>query len=349
MEPGLMTQFDTKTSTARTVKLLILSNNPNRGSFKDRIGVYLDILRDNGINYYTAALPYGWLARRKLFKSAREFDAVFLHKKKLSLPDAFFLRSYCKKLIYNFDDAVMYDQDNPSRDSLLRLIPFRRTVRMADMVLVGSRYLAEHALKFNRNVDILPLGLRVNFYNITPPARTDDKIRLVWIGSESNLRYLEQIKSVIEAVGSRFPNVVLRIIGDTFFDMPNMPVEKLKWSEQTRGLGLVESDIGLAPLPNDRFTQGKCSFKVLEYSASGLPVVASPVGTNTENIQHGITGFLAENTDQWLEKITMLTKDPQLRKSMGSRGRQFAQQFDISVIGKRLCNVINNCITQDGS
>ncbi|MGA2069767.1 MAG: glycosyltransferase family 4 protein [Sedimentisphaerales bacterium] len=326
------------------MKLLIISNNTDRSSFKERIAVYLDTLRDNGINCTTEVLPASLLARRKLFKSSREFDGVFLHKKKLSFLDAFFLRRCCKKLIYNFDDAVMYDQNNPSRNSLLRFMPFRRTVRLADMVLVGSRYLAEHALKFNSNVEILPLGLKVNLYNITPPAKTDDKIRLVWIGSESNLKYLEQIKPVIEAVGSRFPNVVLRIIGDTFFDMPNIPVEKLKWSEQTRGLGLVTSDIGLAPLPDDRFTRGKCSFKVLEYAAAGLPVVASPIGTNAEHIRQGVTGFLAENADQWLEKISLLVRTPQLRASMGMQGRQFAQQFDVAVIGKRLAGIIKKCL-----
>jgi len=330
MEPGL--------------KLLILSSNPDRGSFKDRIGKYLDIMRDNGIDYQIATLPAALPARPSFFKIAGRFDGVLLHKKKLSLPDAFFLRRYCKKLIYNYDDAVIYDQDNPSKDKLLRIMPFRRTVRMADLILVGSKYLAGLALKYNPSVEILPLGLKVNFYNITPPAGKDDKIRLVWIGSESNLRYLEQLKPVIEKLGSRFPNVVLRIIGDTFFDIPGMTVEKLKWSEQTRGLGLVESDIGLAPLPDDRFTRGKCSFKVLEYAAAGLPVVASPIGTNADHIREGVTGFLVENNDQWLEKLTLLVQDMQLRRTMGRQGREFAQQFDVSVIGKRLCAIIRKCL-----
>jgi glycosyltransferase involved in cell wall biosynthesis len=328
------------------VKLLILSNNPDRASFRQRIAVYVDMLKAKGIDCEVAVLPSGWLKRRNLFKSACKFDGVFLHKKKLSLKDAFLLRRCCKKLIYNFDDAVMYDEDNPSRNSWLRFISFRRTVRLADMVLVGSNYLAEHALKFNRNVEILPLGLRINDYNISPPAKTDDKIRLVWIGSESGLKYLEEIKPVIETVGSQFHNVVLRIIGDKFFDMLTMPVEKHIWSEQTRGIDLVTSDIGLAPLPNDRFTQGKCSFKVLEYSAAGLPVIASPIGTNIDHIRGGITGFFAENHDQWLEKITMLIKDPQLRQAMGRRGREYAQQFDVAVVGKRLCQIVSKCIQQ---
>ena len=328
------------------MNLLVISHNPDRASFRQRIEVYLDILRDNGIHCEPALLPPGCLARRKLFMSARNFDAVFLHKKKLSPVDAFWLRRYCRKLIYNFDDAVMFDEDNPARNSWSRLLSFRRTVKMADMIVVGSSYLAQYARKFNGRVEILPLGLKVGDYDVAPPPKTDDKVRLVWIGSQSTLKYLEAIKPVIEAVGAKFKNVVLRIIADKFFDMPNMTVEKLLWSEQTRNLGLVTSDIGLAPLPDDRFTQGKCSFKVLEYSAAALPVVASPVGTNKDNIRQGVTGFLAENSDKWLEKITILVKDPQLRKTMGEQGRLFAQQFDVSVIGKRLCEIISSCVLQ---
>jgi glycosyltransferase involved in cell wall biosynthesis len=326
------------------MKLLIISHNPNRASFRQRIDVYLDILRQNDIDCTIGVLPLGWLARRNLFKSARRFDAVFLHKKKLALPDAFWLRRYSKKLIYNFDDAVMYNENNPSRNSPLRLMSFRRTVRMADMVLVGSRYLAEHARKYNSKVEILPLGLKVDSYNVADQPKTDDKTRLVWIGSRSSLNYLEEIKPAIEAVGSKFQNVVLRIIGDTFFDLPDMPVEKMQWSEQTRSLGLVTSDIGLAPLPNNRFTKGKCSFKVLEYSAAGLPVVASPVGTNVDNIQQSVTGFFAVDPDEWIGQITLLINDAQLRKKMGQQGRRFAQQFDVAVIGKRLCGIIKKCL-----
>jgi glycosyltransferase involved in cell wall biosynthesis len=126
-----------------------------------------------------------------------------------------------------------------------------------------------------------------------------------------------------------------------------MLVEKRLWSLDTRGVDLVTSDIGLAPLPDNRFTRGKCSFKVLEYSSAGLPVVASPVGTNSEYVNDGTTGFLVTDTRQWIDRITELIENPDLRKIMGREGRGYAQNFDISAIGERLAELIRECLQDD--
>ena len=325
------------------MNLFIVTNNPHRASYRQRIGVYLDIFRDNEINCEVAKLPKGFLARLKLFKRATDFDGVLLHKKKLNFFDAIWLRRYSRKIIYNFDDAIMYSDKNPDRNSRSHFVPFRRTVRIADMVITGSAYLAEHASKFNTNVTILPIGLKVGEYKIDRPSEGDNKVRLVWIGSKTTLDYLAQIKSVFEKIGSRFDNVVLRIVGDDFFDLQNMQVEKRTWSKDTRISDLATGDIGLAPLPDNRFTRGKCSFKVLEYSSAGLPVIASPVGTNAEYVKDGITGFFAIDDRQWINRITELIENPHLRKKMGQQGRAYAQNYDISVIGKQLVELVKSC------
>lgn len=326
------------------MKLLVLTNNPKRASFKQRIGIYLDTLRTSGLDCEIAKLPFTFLARRKLFRRAGDFDGVFLHKKGLNFLDALWLRKYAKKIIYNFDDAIMYSAKIPERDSRLRFVRFRRSVKLADMVIAGSSYLAEHAKKFNSNVKILPIGLKVSDYAVNCPDKDDSIVRLVWIGSQSTLHYLEEIKPALEEIGSRFDNVILRIICDDFFDLRNIQVEKYIWSERTRGIDLAASDIGLAPLPDNRFSRGKCSFKVLEYAAAGLPVVASPVGTNADYVRDGITGFFATNTQQWLDKISRLVEDPQLRKKMGLEGRAHAAKFDVSVIGEQLTELITECL-----
>ncbi|MHC4076724.1 MAG: glycosyltransferase family 4 protein [Planctomycetota bacterium] len=329
------------------MKLLIITNNPDRASFRQRIGAYLDILRDNGINCEVAKLPNRFWGHRKFFKRTASFDGVFLHKKGLNILDAFYLRRYSRKVIYNFDDAIMYSDKNPEHDSRSHLIRFSRSVKLADMVLVGSSYLAGHEQEFNANVKILPIGLKVDDYKVGNLPKIDDRIQLVWIGSKSTLSYLALIKPALEEIGRRFDNVVLRIICDDFFDLQNMPVEKRIWSNETRAVDLAVSDIGLAPLPSNRFTEGKCSFKVLEYACVSLPVVASPVGTNSEYVRDGVTGFHASQTNEWVDRITKLVEKPELRRRMGQAGREQVGQFDMGVIGKKLCDLIIGCVGTD--
>ncbi|MBA7607174.1 hypothetical protein ES703_14332 [subsurface metagenome] len=326
------------------MKMLVLTNNPTRASFRQRIEVYLDILRDNDIDCEVARFPSGSLARRKLFRQAANFDGVFLHKKRLNFLDAFWLRRYARKIIYDFDDAIMYSDKHPDRPSRKRQNSFQKTVKLADMVIADNSYLANHARNFNRNVEVLTTGLNVSNYkqNVSPPD--DGKIRLVWIGSKSTLPYLAEIKPALEEIGSRFENVILRIICDDFFGLQNMEVERCQWALEKQAVDLAQSHIGLAPLPDNKFTQSRFCFKILQYAAAGLPVVASPVGANTEHIQEGTNGFLACDCSDWVDKISRLLNDSKLRKQMGLAARADVRQFDLKVLGEKLVDLVKGCL-----
>ena len=326
------------------VDLFILTNNPNRASFRQRIEVYLDVLRDNGIECEVARFPTGSSARRKLLKRSVKFDGVFLHKKRLNFLDAFWLHRYAGKVIYDFDDAIMYSDKRPDRPSRKRQNSFQRTVKLADMVIADNSYLADHAREFNKNVAILPTGLDTNAYKLPPHPKNDGKIRLVWIGSSVTLKYLTEIKPALEEIGSRFDNVVLRIVCDEFFDLENIEVEKRPWSLETQAVDLAQSHIGLAPLPNDRFARGKAGgFKILQCAAAGLPVIASR-GVKVLCVREGINGFLACDCSEWIEKLSRLLIDSQLRKQMGQAGKVEVQQFDLKVLGEKLVNLIKGCL-----
>lgn len=326
------------------MNLLIITNNPTNASFRQRIQIHLDTLREYNINYRVAKLPIGTLARTRLFRSASQFDCVLLHRKSLSPIDAILLRRYARKTIFDFDDEIMYSDRNPNKPSQKRQKAFERTVRIADMIIAGNSYLAEHARSFNPNVKILPTGLNIKAYEIKPPPKKDNKIRLVWIGSHSTIKYLAEIKPTLERIGSIFDNVVLRIICDEFFDLKNLEVERCLWSEKTEVRNLVASDIGLASLPDNSFTRGKCGFKILQYAAAGLPVVASPVGVNAEYVSHGVTGFHAKSIEQWINRLNNLIEDPLLRKTMGERGSVWVKKFDSNVIGQKLTGLIKECL-----
>jgi glycosyltransferase involved in cell wall biosynthesis len=326
------------------MRLLVISNNTERASFRQRIGIYLDSLCQAQIDCQVVRLPSSAAARWKLFGQSAGFDGVFVHKKRFNPLDAFRLRRCAKKIIYDFDDAVMYTEKNPQTSSRKRLKSFERTVSLADLVIAGNAYLAQHARAFNNNVEVLPTGLDASAYSIERNTE-DGKIRLVWIGSKSTLRYLARLKPALEQIGSQFNNVVLRIIADEFFDLEKMEVEKRPWSLQTHAADLVNSDIGLAPLPDDPFTRGKCGFKILQYTAAFLPTVASPVGVNAEYIIDTITGFLASDSAQWVDKLKRLLMEPDLRDAMKSSAKEQIVRFDKAVLGKRIEKLLLNCLT----
>jgi len=328
------------------MNVLVLTNNPARPSFRQRIEVNLDLLQRKGINCEVARYPANPLARYRLLRRCATFDLVFLHKKKLNFVEAPVLRRFSRAIIYDFDDAVMYKPKSPQRYNVSNQMRFRLTVKSADLVIAGNVYLAEHARKFNPNVEILPTGLNTDDYKVPSEPKRDGKVRLVWIGSRSTLRYLTEIKPALEEVGSRFHNVVLRQICDDFFELQKMPVERCLWSEQTQIADLVTSDIGLAPLPDNPFTRGKCGFKILQYAAAGLPVVASPVGVNREYVRENITGLLATDSSQWVDGISTLVQNPDLRGSMGSAAKTMVSAFDLAVVGERLSEIVRDCIVQ---
>lgn len=328
------------------MNLLIVSNNPKRGSFGDRIGNYLDIMAARGI-VPTIEVPSRSLLRRiRQYKQMDRYDVVLLHKKCLPLFDAIFFKPRRAKVIFNYDDAIMFNNKGvPTRTHVQR---FRRSLQRADVVLVGSSYLAQQAAPYHDRIRVLPLGLKTEKYRCSGARKEDGKVRLVWVGRPVTLDYLEQLKPIVQELARQYSNLVLRLVCEEFIDIEGVSIEKIRWTPEVRCRALAEADIGLAPLPDNPFTRGKCSFKVLEYSASGLPLVASPIGTNTDHVKDGVTGYLAATPDQWLEKLRILLDNPTLRKNMGERGREYAREFDSAVIGEKLCDLLLHTASLDG-
>ena len=106
----------------------------------------------------------------------------------------------------------------------------------------------------------------------------------------------------------------------------------------------MSCDIGLAPLPDNPFTRGKCGFKIHQYHAASLPVVASPVGVNADYVRDGVTGFHAANRDRWVEAIESLIADPSRCRAMGAQGRKDAESFGLRAVSPRFCQIVMECL-----
>ena len=328
-------------------RLLILTRRPEGAPFRQRVAPYLDALRERGIETEVEVLASA-SARRKQFRAARTFDGVLVHRKTLSWWEAGGLGPTDGRgpLIYDFDDAVMVQARRPERVHRGRARRFARTVSAAALVLAGSPVLAERARQAGaRHVEIVPTGLDIARYPSKETQATADGLRLVWIGSRSTLKQLARLRPALEAVGRKVPGARLRVIADGPLAVDGLEVENVPWSRQAEGRLLAECDVGIAPLPETPYTRGKCGFKVLQYMAAGLPVVASPVGVQMDYVRPEETGLHACGEAEWVEGIRRLAGDAALRQRMGRAGRERVErEFDVRVLGPRVVGLVGEAL-----
>ncbi len=154
---------------------------------------------------------------------------------------------------------------------------------------------------------------------------------------------MEKMKPIFEEIGKKYPHAELSIVCDIFIDCENIPVIKKMWSHETEIADLQDMDIGLMPLVNDLWSEGKCGLKILQYFGVGVPAVCTPVGVNKDVVQNGMNGFYANSPEEWIEKISTLIEDQALRKAMGTRGRDAVmREYTIEACAPRFIDIIRD-------
>jgi glycosyltransferase involved in cell wall biosynthesis len=272
--------------------------------------------------------PWSWL---RLAQKLPPHSIVIIQRKLLPAWQLFLLRRQGRRLIFDFDDAVFL-RDSYSRKGLhdpRRLHGFRRTIRACSAVVAGNDFLSEHATEFVRTEClpcVIPTCVDVTRYPLATHARSGAGVQLVWIGSSSTLNGVERIVPLLEEIGRRHPGLRLKLICDRFLTLKNLRVMECPWTEASEAAELAAADIGIAWVPDDLWSRGKCGLKVLQYMAAGLPVVGNPVGVQATMIGHGETGFHAETPEEWLDALGRLIEDAELRRRFGAAGRDVVER-----------------------
>jgi hypothetical protein len=225
-------------------------------------------------------------------------------------------------LVFDFDDAVLYRDSYDGRGPHCprRAARFAAIVRAADCIIAGNEFLAGCAVRSGaqpERVVVIPTCIDPDAYRAPADDAAREGLDLVWIGSASTVQGLASRRALWARVAQEVPGVRLRLICDRFPDLGPMPVVAVPWNEATEAAALAAGDAGLSWIPDDVWSRGKCGLKILQYQATGLPVVANPVGVHPQMVEHATTGFLADTDDAWVEAIRALAEDPQRRRRMG--------------------------------
>ncbi len=288
---------------------------------------YLENLYSGGRAYFMAAGYFS--ARINKLLAARNLDLLWVEKEAIQWVPWFFERALLPKrvpVVSDYDDAAFHRYDLHERVIVRRLLGKKidKVMKYSSAVMAGNRYLADRALCAGaKQVKIVPTVVDIDLYSIKRQTLDHGRPRIGWIGSPSTwAEYGAPLMPLVMLVASKH-NAVVRVVGaGPKALVSGEALEALPWSEQSEVALIQGMDIGLMPLDDSPWARGKCGYKLIQYMACGLPVIASPVGVNSEIVEHGVNGFLASTQAEWREALDRLLGDAALRHRMGTEGRR---------------------------
>ncbi len=242
--------------------------------------------------------------------------------------------------VVDYDDAIFHNYDR-HRHRLVRTLLGRKLdplLKKSAAVTAGNDYLADYARRHGASdVVRIPTVVDPTRYPVTPPPN-GPTLRIGWIGTPSNSRYLAPVIEAMRRLTPRIPMILVTIGAAEIADCP-VQQETHAWSEDSEAALLTTIDIGVMPLPDNPFERGKCGYKLIQYMAAARPVIASPVGVNAHIVDASV-GLLADGVDQWQAAIAQLADDPGRRIAMGQAGRRLVEtQYSIGAVAPRLIDV----------
>src|SRR5215218_3348496 len=269
--------------------------------------------------------------RLSLVRKVKDYDLVYILREAALLGPPVFERLIAQSgvpVVFDFDDAIFVSYRSPSNGylSYLKFAGKTKTIcSLASHVIVGNPYLAEYARQFNDRVTVIPTTIDTLKYEVPPPKTMNGPLIIGWTGSHSTVQHLDTLRGALKKLAAR-ENFRLRVIGTPVYECAPIDVEAIRWRARTEVDDLRPIDIGVMPLPEDKWSKGKCGAKALQFMGMGIPTVCSPVGVNTEIIQDDQNGFLARTEDEWIDKLSRLLRSAELRRRLGQAGRATVEQ-----------------------
>jgi glycosyltransferase involved in cell wall biosynthesis len=250
-----------------------------------------------------------------------------------------------KPRLFDVDDAIW----DHRRGSFAQ-----RIAGICDRVICGNTFLAAQFSRWNANVSILPTPVNIKVFYPATDVSNHHRPIIGWMGLMSGFKHLYSIEGALARVLRGHPDVVFRVVSSgrpVFRLIPPEQFEWIPWTQENEARTVREMTIGIMPLDDTVFSRGKCSYKMLLYMASGLPVVVSPVGMNAEVLAKGNIGIGARNEKTWIESLTELLRNESLRSQMGKTGRQVVQDhFSVEVLAPQLARIISSSsVKTDGN
>lgn len=349
------------------IKILGLAlYGPLAASHRYRLGQFVPGLKEMGIDmqirhllsddYLQARFRGQYLPIKSMLKDGLnrfddlqhqgDFDAIMLQCELMPLMPGWLERALIRKpYIYDFDDAfyLKYRSGKMRWAKPLLGKKFDTVMGGAAAVTAGNNSLVKYASLYNSNSHYMPTVVDTNRYLPKKVGHDAHIFTIGWIGSPSTAPYLSELVEPLSQLGKESA-IKLIVIGGKAPNIPNVSVIECEWHEHTE-LELINGfDVGVMPLLDDEWTRGKCAFKLIQYMACAIPVVASSVGANLDVVNKEC-GLLASNAEEWLYALRLLRDQPSTRIMMGEAGRdRVVEHYSLKQNLPKLVGVIHQVL-----
>ncbi|PTE19681.1 glycosyl transferase family 1 [Cereibacter changlensis JA139] len=284
---------------------------------------------------------------------SRHADILWLEKEALPWLPWIIERAFLPArvpLVVDYDDAVFHRYDL-HRSALVRGLLGHKLDHLmgrAALVTAGNHYLADRAYAAGaKRVEIVPTVVDLNAYSSRSVAASGEVTTIGWIGTPSTwCEYMAPMMPLMSALAGA-AGARITAVGAGLAAAEHSLLNNLAWTEDTEVARIRAMDIGVMPLTDTPWARGKCGYKLIQYMACGLPVIASPVGVNAEIVEHGINGLLASTDAEWNQALSALLRDPEMRARMGREGRRKVErEYSLEVWGPRVAKLLSEIPTK---
>jgi len=291
-----------------------------------------------------------YFARFLVLLRVRNYDVVWIEKEIFPYVPALaerILSALKIPYVVGYDDAIFHNYDLSAsyvvRKTLSRKIDV--VMKKSSCVVAGNKYLASRAVRAGAaNVVVVPTVVDSSRYK-RRLENASGKFTIGWIGSPSTQKYVVGIKEALINVSKLFDLrlVLMGATPDVVFEFQGMDVETMAWTEDGESAFIQGIDVGIMPLEDGPWEKGKCGYKLIQYMACSVPVIATPVGVNIEIVSESKCGFLASDIKEWEFKLSSLLGDKALRSEFGRAGREAVDSiYSLAVQAPRVVKALED-------
>ncbi len=285
-------------------------------------------------------------SRARFGREALNYDVVVMQieNSPSALEFAIALQKEGKKVVYEIDDAfdclepwhpqyASYGQ--PERQEAIRAM-----MAQADAVQVSTPWLAARYSDVAKRIEVVPNIIELAAWPPADRLRRDGRWKVLWAGSPSHAGDLETVIPALGEFAKAHPDVTIVFFGQTVKDdrIPANQVETIdfcEFEEYPAALAAIDADVAIAPLTDVPFNRGKSNLRILQYWATGYPVIASDVGPYRE-IRNGDDGLLCASAASWLANLEMTYRNDKVCKRLSAAGFESVKAYDVLRNSKKI-------------